>query len=319
MQKIALALLIPTYNRCSLVIQTIESALHQTQAFDEIIVVDDGSTDNTTEQLLALYGNRIRTIQTSNQGVQNARNVAVDTSQCNYVTFCDSDDLLEPTYVETVKKWLDASGACQLVYTNFVTFSESHVDKDKFSQAPILFFEGATHTADFITDIPDIYARTMIFQPLFPSGMTINKSYFQQIGGFNTEFNHVGAEDWEFTLRAIAQTPPALCKLPLVRIRRHDTNDSKNNTRQSLGEAQIIEYALVHHDQAAQYAALLTLELNARRLAAFNGAYASADFATATHAAQLMQKYPASLKFYTKLLILKLPSGLRHLAWKVSQ
>jgi len=319
MHEISLALIIPTYNRCELIAETIDSALNQSQPFEEIIVVDDGSTDNTAEKLLSRYDSKIRIIQIRNSGVQNARNVAAAATQCSHITFCDSDDLLEPRFAETMKERLNQSDNSQLIYSNFISFSGTQTSKDKFSQAPGTFFEGSRQDSTFITGIPDLYARTMIFQPLFLSGLTIEKSYFDQIGGFNTNFKNIGSEDWEFTLRAISHTPAILCKLPLVKVRRHDSNDSGNNTRQSLGEAQIIEYALNNHEQAAPYKLLLLKEMNKRRLDAFNGAYASGDFITAARTAKLIKHHPAALKHYTKLFIINLPSSIRQLAWKATQ
>ncbi|MCP9439393.1 MAG: glycosyltransferase family 2 protein [Nitrospira sp.] len=86
------SVIIPTYNRAGLVVEAIESVLRQTRPPREIIVVDDGSTDNT-QQVLASFGNRISVIHQENQGVGRARNRALEVAQGRYLAFLDSDDL----------------------------------------------------------------------------------------------------------------------------------------------------------------------------------------------------------------------------------
>lgn len=86
------SVIIPTYNRARLVAEAIESVLRQTRPPREIIVVDDGSTDET-RQVLASFGNRILAIHQDNKGVGGARNRALEVAQGRYLAFLDSDDL----------------------------------------------------------------------------------------------------------------------------------------------------------------------------------------------------------------------------------
>ncbi|MCP9471105.1 MAG: glycosyltransferase family 2 protein [Nitrospira sp.] len=86
------SVIIPTYNRARLVAESIESVLRQTRPPREIIVVDDGSTDET-RQVLASFGNRIIAIHQDNKGVGGARNSALEVAQGRYLAFLDSDDL----------------------------------------------------------------------------------------------------------------------------------------------------------------------------------------------------------------------------------
>src|SRR5438270_12938864 len=90
-----ISIIVPTYNRASLIAETIDSILAQSLQPAEVIVVDDGSIDNT-ENILAPFGNAIKYIYTTNSGVCHARNVGVDTSTSPWIAFCDSDDLWAP-------------------------------------------------------------------------------------------------------------------------------------------------------------------------------------------------------------------------------
>lgn len=86
------SVIIPTYNRARLVVEAIESVLHQTAPPREIIVIDDGSTDETPRALES-FGNRIISIHQENQGVGAARNRGLAMAQGRYLAFLDSDDI----------------------------------------------------------------------------------------------------------------------------------------------------------------------------------------------------------------------------------
>jgi glycosyltransferase involved in cell wall biosynthesis len=90
-----ISVVIPTYNRAQLVKHAIESILSQQLIDCELIVVDDGSTDNTLA-VLEEYGDQIRVIHQANQGVAAARNLGVQSARGEYVWFLDSDDRLLP-------------------------------------------------------------------------------------------------------------------------------------------------------------------------------------------------------------------------------
>jgi GT2 family glycosyltransferase len=91
-----ISVVIPTYNRQHLVQQTIDSVLQQTFSDWELIVVDDGSTDDSRRVLEKRYGSRIRYVYQCNQGESVARNLGVELATGDYVAFLDSDDLWHP-------------------------------------------------------------------------------------------------------------------------------------------------------------------------------------------------------------------------------
>ena len=91
MEELAVSVIIPTYNRAPLVTRAIESALAAIAPGDEIIVVDDGSTDST-EEALAAYGDRIRYVRIPHSGAGAARNHGMQEARNPLVAFLDSDD-----------------------------------------------------------------------------------------------------------------------------------------------------------------------------------------------------------------------------------
>ena len=108
-QEPFVSIIIPTYNRSYIIRGAIESIVRQTNPRWELIVVDDGSTDNT-EQVVASFGdNRIRYVRQENQRVARARNHGVSLARAKWVAYLDSDNELFPEYVDTMLRWLEKS------------------------------------------------------------------------------------------------------------------------------------------------------------------------------------------------------------------
>ena len=304
MSNIQISLVIPTFDRADLITFTIESALNQTKRFLDIIVVDDGSTDNT-ENILIKFHTNIKYIRTKNIGVQNARNVGAAAASGTYITFCDSDDLLEENFVEIIENFLNGRSNCNAVYTNFTTFRGEETFGTKFSSAPKNFFNGQMYDKNFIISMPDLYIKTIQFQPFFVTGLTIEKSAFFNIGGFNTLMHKVPSEDWEFTLRVLAKCSVGICLMPLARIRKHGSNESRDPNRQTSGEARILEFALKNHDEARKWENVLIESINNRRVDAFNGYFSRKMYIEAYKVASLINIRPKNVKFYVKYIISK--------------
>lgn len=99
------SVIIPSYNRSGLIIRAVKSLLNQTYKNIEIIIVDDGSTDNTKEALANLKDDRIIYVQQFHQGACAARNLGIDTAKGEYIAFHDSDDICR---LDRIEKQLNA-------------------------------------------------------------------------------------------------------------------------------------------------------------------------------------------------------------------
>lgn len=302
--NVAITLVIPSYNRAQLIIETINHALNQSLPFAEIIVVDDASTDETLVELKR-FGNKIKVIASGKIGVQRARNKGVAAASTPYVALCDSDDLLEPNFVEVISGWLSTHPDCDSVYSNFVTFDGITTSQDKFSCAPPSFFKDARRAGEFCSNIPDLYVKTVGYQPLFSSGVTVKKSFYQFIGGYDSALNGVGSEDWEYTLRAIEMGSTSVCITPLVRIRRHAGNDSSNTIRQLLGEVVVLKHALNFHPLSKKYDAEINSGMIKRQVQAFELALGMKQYKYANEILSEIPSIQINLKFVVKVFITK--------------
>ena len=97
------SVIIPLYNKSNTITNTINSVLAQTFFGFELIVVDDGSTDDSAEKVLTIKDDRIRLIQKKNGGVSSARNLGIKEAKGKYICFLDADDYWEKDFLSTVK------------------------------------------------------------------------------------------------------------------------------------------------------------------------------------------------------------------------
>lgn len=112
------SVIVPTYNRRDLVTETVESALDQTMRDFEVIIVDDGSVDDTQEVLTSRFGGRIKYTYQVNRGRSAARNRGIMESTGKYVLFLDSDDLLLSDALRTQSLFLDTHPSVGVVYSD---------------------------------------------------------------------------------------------------------------------------------------------------------------------------------------------------------
>lgn len=109
------SIIIPTYNRASFLREAVDSALSQTYPNLEVIVVDDGSTDETGA-VLSEYAGQVHAVYQGNRGLPAARNVGVEASQGQFLVFLDSDDLLLPTKIQSQVEYLVTRPDIGVVY-----------------------------------------------------------------------------------------------------------------------------------------------------------------------------------------------------------
>lgn len=199
------SVVIPTFNRSHLIRDTLDSVLSQSYPHLEIIVVDDGSTDNTLN-LLSEYGQGIRVIHQSNQGEGSARNTGIRESKGEYVSFVDSDDLWLPNKIEAQIDLISRYSDLKWVYSDAE------------------FFDGTTGNRTCLSSqVNRLYAgnvlRKLFLEDFIPSPTPlIHRDIFDEVGGFGA---FPRAADWDMWLRIAARYPVGLVAKPLARYRIH--------------------------------------------------------------------------------------------------
>ncbi|MCH8532314.1 MAG: glycosyltransferase family 2 protein [Saccharospirillum sp.] len=240
METIKISLVIPAYNRNDLLGDLLSAATAQTVPYDAIIVVDDGSSEDTTAFIAENFSG-VTCIRTPNRGTQHARNVGIQAAQTEWVTLCDSDDVLDPTYNERMLSIIAEDSSLDQIYSNFRFFNDESEQKDVMSKLPNYFFADAQTKPEYYVKVPNLLEKVMVNQFLWPSGMTIRYSALELLGFFDTSLRHVRSEDLEFTLRAISRLNIAISREPLVKIRKHGANQSADSINQLMGEITILQ------------------------------------------------------------------------------
>lgn len=110
------SVIIPTYNRAHLLDISVKSVLNQSLRDFELLIIDDGSTDNTREKVLSFNDERIRYIYKKNSGVASARNVGINAAEGEYIAFLDDDDRWPQNFLETMVGGLQGRKEFGLAY-----------------------------------------------------------------------------------------------------------------------------------------------------------------------------------------------------------
>jgi glycosyltransferase involved in cell wall biosynthesis len=126
------SVVIPTYNRASLVAQAVESALAASRPGDEVIVVDDGSTDDTAARLGAVFGDRIRYVPSAHVGPGAIRNLGIREARMPLVAFLDSDDEWMPDKLDLQRAVMERRPEVLFCFTDFGHRTRTGVEYPRF-------------------------------------------------------------------------------------------------------------------------------------------------------------------------------------------
>ncbi len=119
MDDILFSIVIPTYNRADFIYKTVQSILNQTYSNFEVIIVDDGSNDNTEEVVTSMIDNRIRYYKKENAERGAARNFGAKLARGEYINFFDSDDLAYPNHLENAHQTIIQHNNPEVFHLNF--------------------------------------------------------------------------------------------------------------------------------------------------------------------------------------------------------
>jgi glycosyltransferase involved in cell wall biosynthesis len=183
------SVIIPAYNASATLDAAISSVLAQSYHDHEVIVINDGSTDNTAEVIRG-YGDRIRAITQANGGAASARNAGLGISRGSFIAFLDADDLWKPELLARLVPVLEADPACVLVYADLEI-----IDSNGNSLHTSLIGGTNAHA-------PTLDEMLRRVWPIMPSAVVMRKSVLEAIGGFCTKFNSCTYEDLYCWMRA---------------------------------------------------------------------------------------------------------------------
>ncbi|TAH21447.1 MAG: glycosyltransferase family 2 protein [Cytophagales bacterium] len=137
------SIVIPTYNRAHLIVPTLQSVLHQTFRDFEILVIDDGSTDETEDVVEINFPNqsKIKYIRKKNEERSVARNTGFHLAKGEYVVFFDSDDIMLPHYLHTLHKAIEEHPNCNFFATKYQIDTDSVISTNEIASLKEGFYD----------------------------------------------------------------------------------------------------------------------------------------------------------------------------------
>ena len=228
MQDPTVTVVIPTFNRLALLREAVESVKAQSYDDWELLVVDDGSTDQTAEYVQAEQDQRIDLIRSAHRGnVGAVRNLGVSHARGRFVAFLDSDDLWKPTKLKRQITALKSRGA-QWSYTGYEIVDESGRSLKRFiaaqpKEATILYQLLTTEASAAVGSV--LVARDLI----------------DRCGGFSTEPALQCREDHDLVLRLVTVAYPAVVSDVLAAVREHPGRTTHSLSDPFLSTAMVYE------------------------------------------------------------------------------
>lgn len=197
---------VAAYQAEEFIADAVNSILAQTRPPDEVIVVDDGSTDGTAAEL-ARFGDRIRVVRRANGGCPAAFNTAFRKARGDFVAMCGADDMWEPHKLEWQLEAIEAHPEVDVLFGDMVVFG----DRDGLYNRP-----PGTGVLDSEEFKEALFRENMVGAP----SIVIRRSLFERLGPFIENF---GADDYEYWMRCLRDGARFYFDpRPLVRYRKHE-------------------------------------------------------------------------------------------------
>lgn len=220
--------IIPAYNAAPFIRETLDTVFAQTGVDNEVIVVDDQSTDDTWE-ILGSYGDRIRRVQQANGGPAKARNHGARLATGDWLAFVDADDLWHPAKLQS--QLALAGPEVAFVYSDRENFGETAAVSQRQSDGVQL------HSGKIL--------EPLMMQGNFVtlSSVMIRRDLFERLGGFDESPELIGVEDWDLWLRAAGEGEVRCCPEMLVRYRWHAGGLSRRLDAMHRGQQEVLRRA----------------------------------------------------------------------------
>jgi len=229
-----ISVVIPTYNYGRFIAEAIESVLGQTVVPGEIVVVDDGSADDTGAVVQG-FGDRVRYVRQENRGVSEARNRGVAETTGELVAFLDADDTWEPTKLEKQVERFAADAEVGLVHCGMREF-------DSVTDETLGFrVEGGDGQ---VAEELLVWERPVV--NVSGSAVMVSRKAFEEAGGFDPRLKC--GEDWDLCYRIARRYKVGFVPEPLVNYRIHGAAAHHNVENMELGMGMFYEKAFATDD-----------------------------------------------------------------------
>lgn len=290
-----ISIIIPVYNAEKYLREAIDSALQQTYKECEVIVVDDGSTDNTPKILLE-YRSQIQIISQSNQGSAAACNAGVKAAKGEWISFLDADDVWLP---EKLARQMEDCGSNAISHTDSICFGDALTNEILRSSFEIPYSG-------------KVLEHLLIRNFITKSTVLMRRQIFQELGGFDVSY--ISVEDWPFFLKVCAAHELGYLPDAVVRYRVHKKSKSMQGRKTLYDHLRIINEAFSkngvgqHFPNLRQKALVSSYKVNSHYSAE------SSDWIFAVYCAiKALQLEPTCIKTWKNLIkAMLIPLGIQY-------
>ena len=291
----SVSVVIPTYNYGRFIKEAINSVLTQTHPPSEIIVVDDGSSDETAA-VVGAFGDAVKYVRQDNAGVCAARNRGVRESTSELIAFLDADDTWERLNVEKQVARFERDEEIGLVHCALREFDAETGETIRLHMDGCE--EGVANNL-LLWEAPVIVG---------PGAVTVSRKAFDHVGGFDTRMK-VG-EDWDFCYRVARLFKIGFVAEPLVNYRSHNAAAHRNVENMERGMLMFYEKAFATDDPEI-------LKLRRRAYGNFHRVMAGSYLHSGrmgkffSHAAKSIWMRPANLEYFLRFPMRRFGAGQR--------
>jgi glycosyltransferase involved in cell wall biosynthesis len=232
--------LIPAHNARSFLREALDSVHAQTRRPEQIIVVDDGSTDGTAEIALEWQANQgipIDLVRQPNRGPSAARNVGIRASRADLVALLDADDLFLPDHLERLERGFDLASESVLCFGDAEVFTASGVARPSFVAGTRLETVPTEARSDGLRVMTESAFSSLLWGSYIPTATTMfRRAAALRAGLFDERFR--AAEDREFLIRLSRLGPFSYYPMVLARKREHGANATRPSRVLQVGRDQ---------------------------------------------------------------------------------
>ena len=203
--RLRLAVIIPTYNRAAIVLRTVQALLASGVPLHEVVVVDDGGSDDTEARLAGIE--RVRYLRQANAGPARARNTGARATDADVLCFLDSDDTWPDASMSRLLAQLAAAPAVEAVFADTAMGNEADgfvSFVDTYGGAAFVALPGAAEPSGLVLHEREPFFRQLSRRNvMFLGSLLVRRQPFLDIGGFDEALR--GAADWEFFMRLVLE------------------------------------------------------------------------------------------------------------------
>lgn len=248
-----ISVLIPAYNAADFILDALDSVSEQTRPPEQIIVVDDGSTDNTAELVQRWSIEKcvaVDLIRQENKGLPGARNRGIQASTLDLIALLDADDLYFPNHLAEMERIICSQPGIIAAFSHGITFGPAGTDSQLSARAKAIAAASSVNDSGVYILCEKLYRSLLPGNYIMPSGFIFRREAALGIGMFDESMRYI--EDRDFMLRLSKKGSFAFLDQVTARARVHGDNIThpKNITRNTYYVLRVLEKAL---DQAKEH------------------------------------------------------------------